>query len=977
MGERSDKPSAPGSARIGPAHVDAEQSTVLPGGLTTDASTEDSSLDPLLAAVAATPGGETARLVPGTVLGDGFRIEGRLGAGGMGVVYLARDLSLDRPVAVKVHRGGTGADRLTREATAMARLAHPNVVTVHAVGQYRGDVFVAMEYLAGGTLRDWLRAAPRSWRDVLARCRAAGEGLAAAHAAGLVHRDFKPDNVLFTEAGVPKVGDFGLARAQGDASASQPELAVADAHVTPSERPDFISDRLTRTGAAVGTPAYMAPEQFRGSIDARADQFALAVVVWEALFGKRPYAGKDAAALELAVSAGPPSTPKGGRVPPAVTAVVRRALAPDPAQRFASVRAFLDALDHAAGARRRLAWLGGGAAVVAAGIAVALLGRMRSPADPCRAAAARVDRLVPGLLLARVDAALDVAPGLDAARARRRVAQLVDGLRTAATTSCAATARERSMAPELGAKSMACVEHRARVTAVILDDAALLARDPAAYLRRLRGAPTTSACLDPVALAANPALPVADAAVARADLELAALDLEVDQLDEAAELIDQATGKVSADRAVIALAASVRGQLAVARGDFDAAERLLTDAYYGGQAVDDAEVYLPALAALVRLAGDVQADPRKAAPWVRAAEAAVDRDRRRAPAQVASVMLALVAVDERQGDGAGAVRWAESARALIGPGADAFTQLAIEQALSSATAAAGDLRAAVTHAQAAVAACVDALGAAHPSCVSHRADLATALVDDDREVEAVVEARAARAALATSRGTTLSDRATALLSIGAVLLDEPADRAAAAAGFAEARDLLVALHGPNHPDVATAEQDLAVVAMKRRAWPAAEAALARAVEIQERYLGRDHVDVAATLFNLATTRLRRGELEAALVDAERVVVTLSAAAPTSSRMAYALRLQAEILIRSGRLVEGAEVARRGLALANQLDGPAYFDLSIEVARADIAAGRGLREAARLLAEARPQFAKFPETFAWQLQEIETLLARLQ
>ena len=275
--------------RIGKRDVDPELSTVLPGGLTSD-DLEGSELDPLLAAVAATGGPPEAELAPDTIIGEIYQVVRRLGAGGMGVVYLAQDRSLDRPVAVKLHRALRGSDRLQREATAMARLSHPHVVTVHAVGRVGDDVFVAMEYVAGGTLRSWLRGAPRPWREALARCRAAGLGLAAAHDAGLVHRDLKPENVLLTEAGVPKVADFGLARASDDerpdsldGSTAPPDSGASGSLRTPTGKKDVLSDRLTMTGAMVGTPAYMAPEQFRGKVDARADQFALAVMTWEAL----------------------------------------------------------------------------------------------------------------------------------------------------------------------------------------------------------------------------------------------------------------------------------------------------------------------------------------------------------------------------------------------------------------------------------------------------------------------------------------------------------------------------------------------------------------------------------------------------------------------------------------------------------------------------------------------------------------------
>ncbi|MCW5809037.1 MAG: serine/threonine protein kinase, partial [Deltaproteobacteria bacterium] len=221
--------------------------------------------DPLIEALAATPAGG---VVPrGTVIDGQYKVERVLGEGGMGVVYLARDLKLDREVAIKVgiERSAAAIGRLAREAMALARLSHPNVVVIHQVGELGGRAFVAMEYVPGGTARTWCQGKGR--REVVALYIAAGEGLAAAHAAGLVHRDFKPDNVLVGADGRPRVADFGLARVQ---------LAAG------------VGAGMT---GALGTPAYMAPEQFGdGEVDARADQFALCASLWEALFGERPFA---------------------------------------------------------------------------------------------------------------------------------------------------------------------------------------------------------------------------------------------------------------------------------------------------------------------------------------------------------------------------------------------------------------------------------------------------------------------------------------------------------------------------------------------------------------------------------------------------------------------------------------------------------------------------------------------------------------
>ncbi|MDB4956666.1 MAG: Serine/threonine kinase family protein, partial [Myxococcales bacterium] len=167
-------------------------------------------------------GTDASTLATGTTIDQRYVVSMMLGRGGMGTVYLARDLSLGRDVALKLHRSGSGHERLYREAVAMAQLQHPNVVTVFEVGTVEDQLFVAMEYIRGWTLRDWATAKPRTWREILEVLLDVGEGLAAAHRAGFVHRDFKPENVLVGEDGRPRVSDFGLARGSTEITVSMP-----------------------------------------------------------------------------------------------------------------------------------------------------------------------------------------------------------------------------------------------------------------------------------------------------------------------------------------------------------------------------------------------------------------------------------------------------------------------------------------------------------------------------------------------------------------------------------------------------------------------------------------------------------------------------------------------------------------------------------------------------------------------------------
>jgi serine/threonine-protein kinase len=275
---------------------------------------------------------ERALLKSGERLGR-YEIEALVAAGGMGMLYAARDPQLNRRVVLKLMRPAFGGDigrvRLLREAQAMASLSHPNVVAVYELGESGERVFVAMELVEGGTLRDWMKA-PGTWKDVLAMMVQAGRGLAAAHRAGVVHRDFKPENVLVGTDGRPRVGDFGLAR---------PELVAEE------EPPKNLPMKVTHTGTMLGTPAYMSPEQLAGKpADARSDQYSFCVTLYEALTGKRPFPSESLEQLRAHVAGGMPPPPKDGPVPAHVWAALAKGLQPRPELRFPDMESLLAVL---------------------------------------------------------------------------------------------------------------------------------------------------------------------------------------------------------------------------------------------------------------------------------------------------------------------------------------------------------------------------------------------------------------------------------------------------------------------------------------------------------------------------------------------------------------------------------------------------------------------------------------------------------
>ncbi len=296
---------------------------------------------------------ETGVMFAPTTIAD-FTIVSELGRGGMGLVYEAYDPCLDRHVAIKIvrdRRAGSAAGlRLSSEAKAMARLTHPNVVAVHQVGTIDNQVYVVMELVRGDTLADWLARPDRSWREIVAMFLQAGEGLLAAHRAGLIHRDFKPANVLVDQEGRARVGDFGLARSEE----ATPRFAVG-----------------SENSGIAGTPAYMAPEQQQADvqIDARVDQFAYAVSLERA----------------LVTAQGKPSR--------RVTAALSRARSLDRADRFPDLSELLVELRAGSRSRRRLLAIAGGGAAIGGVVVAALLLSASSSSHSCEDDSDLADRV--------------------------------------------------------------------------------------------------------------------------------------------------------------------------------------------------------------------------------------------------------------------------------------------------------------------------------------------------------------------------------------------------------------------------------------------------------------------------------------------------------------------------------------------------------------------------------------------------------
>ncbi|WP_181233835.1 WD40 repeat domain-containing serine/threonine protein kinase [Enhygromyxa salina] len=366
-----------------------------------------------------------------------FLVLERIGSGAMGAVFSAYDKELDRKIAIKLlhEQTNTNPARLVREAQVLARLSHPNVVQVLEVGVSQSQVFVAMEYVEGQSLREWVRASQRSVAQIIDVYLQAGRGLAAAHAAGIVHRDFKPDNVIVGDDGRVRVVDFGVARR----TAEGPPTTESPLEDEPDAEPFHPTDTLTRTGRVVGTPAYMAPEQHTGGeLDGRTDQFGFCVSLYESLYRARPFVGNTYAKLVANVVAGSIVTPTSDKAPRWLRELLTRGLSREPGQRFPDMDALLRELARDRETRRRrrvgLAVLGAATLVAAlawterehehAAVSEALASEAQSEGQRADQAELDLLRRQDAVILAEAGLALPDDPGL----ALERLRQLSDDM---------------------------------------------------------------------------------------------------------------------------------------------------------------------------------------------------------------------------------------------------------------------------------------------------------------------------------------------------------------------------------------------------------------------------------------------------------------------------------------------------------------------------------------------------------------------
>ena len=839
------------------------------------------------------------RLARGTAVGRYLVID-VLGAGGMGVVYAAFDPELDRKVAIKLLQGkaegGTDQAWLLREAQAMARLQHPNVIAVHDVGTLPGHrVFVAMEYIDGVTLRHWLKGQERPWREVLPVMLAAGAGLAAAHAAGLVHRDFKPDNVLVGSDRRVRVLDFGLARLHTEDE--PPAQRTSDLQISLRSP---LSETLTTAGTVMGTPEYMAPELYEGMpADARSDQFSFGVALYEALFWTRPYV-KGAPRIT-------PKPPPANGVPAHVQRAALRAVAAKRDERFPSMDALLAELSADGGGRRRGVIAAGAVAGLGAAVAAAfVLTRTPSRSQLCAGADRRLAGVWDEPARAAVRDAFAASGAPFATQAFAGLERALDGYAgrwtAASTASCQATRIHGEQTEEVLSLRQACLDQRLAELGALTDllrkaDADLVARGDKVVF----GLEPVSRCADVAALRA-PGRPPTEP---RATLEELSRQLAA---SKAALLAGRPTPSIEAARRAAALADEVKYP------PLRAEARLVEGAALTNLGKSD-----EASAAFAEAAFDALAASR--------------HDVAAASAQAAALIAAQRAVGE-------ATIWvrlarAEAARVPQDLGL-ALNQRAIEGVVAGA---AGDMTAAVAALEDALATAERAFGPDSPALWSQEDAIAVTYAKSGAYDKARPHYERAIALREASVGPDHPDIAVLLTNLGPCYT-HAGEPARARASYERALAIREKLEGPNNPTLVLTLNNMADGMIRSGDPTGALLYIDRAKQIATARLGDKnpitHVvgtTRAEALVALGRLDEARTEYDAVLaVEAETRSMFLGATLTSRTAMAVEGKAWADAVFYGQRAVAALEDA-------GGKDSPALVQALVVLARAHAALGR--------------------------------------
>jgi eukaryotic-like serine/threonine-protein kinase len=926
-----------------------------------------------------------------------FMILDTLGAGGMAVVYRAYDPQLDRQVAIKVVRGerlgddssGSGGQkRLFREAQLLARVTHPNVVTVHEVGLVDQQVFIAQELMGGGTLGGWVRAERRPWPEVLRRFVLAGRGLAAAHDRGLVHRDFKPENVLLGSDGSVRVSDFGLARSADAAhvfverdDGGSPAGALDETQPGP-----VLSGVDTELGARVGTPAYMAPEQHRGErADARSDQFSFCVSLYEALYGVSPFSGDTVAARVAAVLEGQLRPAPVSPVPARVRRALLRGLSVDPAARWPSLEPLLAALEVDPAAPRRRLVLGVLAAVVVAGaVGGGYLMRARAPVAEVSCGGGE-EKLAGAWDDARRQAVRDAftragrPPG---DRALATVEAHLDGWTAGFTRQHREACERRTESSDMLDRRMACLDRRrqelAAVTELLGAADAQIAEKAVQTVANLT--PATS-CGDLQALRelATPGPEIAARVVAiRAEAARAKALQGAGKYAKALEIARLVLPEARAVDHPPALAELLYlvGTLEERTGALEAAEGTLTEAAFTAEAAHHTEIDARAGLQLVRLLGYSLSRFDAAHRWTLHVEAALERAGPNEPLAVEHErMLGVLAnAEAKPAEGLTHLRRA-LALAERGEGATQITVASIHNSLGNALYGAGKLAPAEAEYRQSLAS-YEALLGEHPLLVSTLGNLANTLSDQGRLDEELVIRRRALAIAERVLPPEHSDVATAWNGLGNHHMRR-AQYDEALRCHRRALAIWEKLNGPDHPDVATSRANLGSVLELLGDLDGAGAEYAHAERIWRKALGDRHPDVGVAIVGRASVLARRGRPRDAILLAREVLALWTGTLDKDHLLLVGpLLILGEAHLALGVPQGALEPLERAAHILEAEPGEAVERASVNfaLARALVATGGDASRARSLAVKAKDALGSEPRGASLRLQ-VDTFLAR--
>ncbi len=851
-----------------------------------------------------------------------YVILGEIGAGGSGVVFAAYDPELDRKIAIKLllphgSRRDDARARLHREAQAMARLSHPNVVNVHDVGTVDAGVYIAMEFIDGSNLAQWLESEERSWREVADVFVQAGEGLAAAHERGLLHRDIKPENVMVDRSGRASVMDFGLASTAASNSEAENTDAGDDEEELVRMHRSSVSNTATRVGALLGTPAYMAPEQFaKQPPDARTDQFSFCVALWEGLYGERPFPDDDLYDLIVAVTENHRrEPPKGTPVPARIRRALERGLSRDPDDRFPSMKGLLAELADTPSSQG-WKWVAGGGLLLAG--AAATVGYTQTRPQLCTGAAEAIAEAWGPGRRSEIEAAFLGTRASYASPVWQRIEPQLEAWavqwQRMHTDTCEATRKRGEQSESVMDLRMACLS-RARqalsATVAVLAEATPTVVQNAHQV--VGGLPVLDACADVNALLSD--VPAPDPSEAARVEEVRGHVAELVARREAGEFGPAQEAWVRADAALQGVgyepvATEVwlqRGILLYLTGEYDAANELLRKARRQAARLGQWAIVRTATIDLIQTLGYNQH---------RTDEALAMYD------LVAGLSAGNAVYEARVQNTVGMVLWAagrydeaadahRSALSLLGgaDNVDAHVVAGTRDNLGNVLGSQGKYEEAEREHHAALVSLQEALGDGHPYTATARNNLATALLGAGDNAGAEAEFRKALAIRIEALGADHDYVATTRNNLAAALRAQGHHDQA----IAEVRLALASKQralGPEHPSVATMRSNLGVFLFSQGSLDEAEVEHRAAIAIHIKAHGDEHPEVATGQNNLALVLSAKGEfVEAERLHRSALATKLERLGSDHPSVGKTRATLADTLLEQGRLVEAEAEAR--------------------------------------------------------------------